>query len=44
MGGLNSVSQYREDETIQGSGHLVRALGGKSLNEIWAFFFLTASF
>lgn len=46
MGGLNSVLQYRENQIMQGSGHLVGALGRKFMNEICFFFFcfLTASF
>lgn len=48
MGGLNSVLQYRENQIMQGSGHLVGALGRKFMNEVWFFFvlfcFLTLSF
>lgn len=40
MGGLNSVLQYRENQIMQGSGHLVGALGRKFMNEICFFFFL----
>lgn len=42
MGGLNSVLQYRENQIMQGSGHLVGALGRKFMNEIWVVFFFFA--
>lgn len=40
MGGLNSGLQYRENQIMQGSGHLVGALGRKFMNEVWFFFFV----